>query len=131
LLIAALPAADILRFLFFRPLAESAARVLPSALAAAVIALNCRSRLAFAFVILRASFCNAASSFIPILPATSYAKCSKKKSPSAWFFVGIDRKKYKSLKLMYNDSSIEKQEILLLRQPYLRETVDGPKPDAP
>jgi hypothetical protein len=73
-LIAALPAADILRFLFFRPLAESAARELPKAFRAALMPFNCRSRLAFAFVSFRASFCNAASSFIRILPATSYAK---------------------------------------------------------
>ena len=65
-----------------RPLAESAARLLPKAFTAALIAFNCRSRLSFAFVSFRASFCNAASSFIRILPATSYAKCSKKKSPS-------------------------------------------------
>src|SRR5215831_161573 len=66
--------ADICRFVFFRPLADSAARVLPKAFTAAPIAFNCRSTTAFTFVSFRASFCNAASSFIRLLPATSYAK---------------------------------------------------------
>src|SRR2546430_6787533 len=76
----ALAEADICRFLFFRPLAESAARELPKALTAALIAFNCRSRLAFAFVSFCASFCNAASSFIRTLPAHPTLSSPKRKA---------------------------------------------------
>ena len=53
-------------FLFFRRLAEST-RVVPNAFTAALIAFNCRSKLVFVFSSFRASFCNAASSFIQTL----------------------------------------------------------------
>src|SRR5205807_9675984 len=76
----ALGEADICRFLFFRPLAESAARELPKALTAALIAFNCRSRLAFAFVSFCGSFCNAASSFIRTLPAHPTLSSLKRKA---------------------------------------------------
>src|SRR2546430_10403223 len=71
----ALAEADICRFLFFRPLAESAARELPKAFTAALIAFNCRSRLSFAFVSFCASFCNRSEEHTSELQSQSNLVC--------------------------------------------------------